>query len=110
MSIKFLEGIRKDCIRIEGSMTSQHSREIEDFIINLMRRYSRVKVDVSAVNEIDRCGLHLLTLLKNFGGDRVDIFSTSPVVDVALAQMRSARRHLHSTHLPLRDIQHSITN
>lgn len=110
MSIKFLESIRKDCIRIEGSMTSQHFREIENFIISMMRRYSRVKIDLSAVNEIDRCGVHLLTMLKNFGGDGVDIFSTSPVVDAALAHMRSARRHPHSTHLPRRDIQHSINN
>lgn len=99
MSIKFIEGNQKDCIHIEGSMTSQHSREIEDFIINMMRLYSCLKVDISAVNEIDRCGLHLLSMLKNFGGDRVDIFSTSPVVNVTLAQMRSATPHPNSTHI-----------
>lgn len=73
------------CIVFEGSMTYANSRNIENFIIDLMRRYLQLSIDLSRVDEIDRCGVHFLAILKRIGGDAVRIVATSPAVDMALA-------------------------
>lgn len=73
-----------------GAMTYEHSREIENQIIDALRRHPHLDVDLSAVDRIDSCGTHLLCMLKSYGGDAVSIVATSPSVEDAL------------THLPLR--------
>jgi hypothetical protein len=64
-------------------MTYEFAAEIEDKIIDALRRYTHVKVDLSRVLKIDLCGIHLLGLLKCFTGKGLVIVATSPAVDQA---------------------------
>ena len=79
---------------IDGSMTFPFSRQIEDRLIDTMRRHPRIEVDLSGVHEIDLCGIHHLQLLQTIGGEKVNIIALSPVVEHAsrsfLASQRSA--------------------
>jgi anti-anti-sigma regulatory factor len=76
-----------------GPMTCEHSREIENRIIDAMRHHSQLNVDLSGVEEIDLCGIHLLSVLHSYGGESVRIVATSPTVDAALMRLPSNRRH-----------------
>ena len=49
-------------------------------------------MDLSAVDEIDLCGIHLLGLLQSFGGKEVVIVATSPVVEQASARLLGSFR------------------
>lgn len=80
----------------EGSMVYKNSRAIERFILDMVRRQRHVKVDLSKIKEIDRCGMHLLAMIKSFGTELFEIVATSPVVDVALAHIPLSRRKRHS--------------
>lgn len=79
-------------IVFSGPMTCQHSREIENSIIDAMRRHRRLNVDLSEVKEVDLCGIHLLRVLKSFGGDAVRIVATSPSIDYALLHLPNTKR------------------
>jgi len=86
-------GSKDDCCLVfDGQMTYPFSREIENQIIDSMRRHRRLKVDLSGVREIDLCGIHLLGVLRSFGDDALRIIATSPVVDAALSRLPSSRR------------------
>lgn len=78
-----------------GALTFEYAMEIEDRIIDALRRFSSFEVDLSAVTEIDLCGIHLLGVLHHLGGDRVKVLASSPVVDQAsrrlLASSQAAR-------------------
>lgn len=74
------------------SMTIAHVREIEDLIIQAMRRYENIDVDLSGVNEIDICGVHLLGMLQTLGGSEIHIVATSPVVDQQYTRLLSSYR------------------
>jgi ABC-type transporter Mla MlaB component len=63
-----------------GSMTFEFARYIEDRILDALRRYRHFEVDLSAVSEIDVCGVHLLGVLRTIGGDGVEIVASSPAV------------------------------
>lgn len=76
----------------EGKMTFEFSRELEDRIISAMRRHQCLEVDLSGVHEIDLCGIHLLGLLQNFGGKKVTIVATSPVVEQAASRLLASFR------------------
>lgn len=76
-----------------GPMTCRNSRDIENRIINAMRQHPQLTVDLSGVEEIDLCGIHLLGVLQSFGGEAVRIIATSPSVDAALLQLPSTHRH-----------------
>lgn len=87
MNITLNGGKENCCLVFEGAMTRQFSREMEDRIIDCMRRYPNLKVDLSGVSEIDLCGEHLLGVLHSFGDDVIRIVATSPVVETALSRI-----------------------
>jgi hypothetical protein len=70
-------------LTFDMKMTYEFATELEDRIIDALRRYTRVEVDLSKVLEIDLCGIHLLGLLKCFTGKGLVIVATSPAVDRA---------------------------
>lgn len=79
--------IRLDChdqgcrLVFTGSMTYRFSHYMEDQILDAMHRFPKVEVDLSAVSEIDHCGVHLLGVIRNFGGKGADIVARSPAVE-----------------------------
>ncbi|MFZ4539577.1 STAS domain-containing protein [Propionivibrio sp.] len=66
-------------LKLEGKMTYEFYRELEDRVIDAMRRYKNLEVDLSEVSEIDLCGIHLIGLLQSAGR----IVAVSPVVEEA---------------------------
>jgi hypothetical protein len=70
-------------LTFDKKMTYEFATELEDKIIDALRRYTHVEIDLSRVLEIDLCGIHLLGLLKCFIGKGVVIVATSPAVDQA---------------------------
>lgn len=76
----------------EGKMTFEFSRELEDRMIAAMRRHQCLEVDLSGVREIDLCGIHLLGVLQSFGGKKVTIVATSPVVERASSRLLGSFR------------------
>lgn len=68
---------------IDGRMTSQFSRQIEDRLIDAMRRHPRIELDLSGVEEIDRSGVNHLRQLKRLGGNGIAIVASSPVIEHA---------------------------
>lgn len=75
----------------DGCLTAEFSRELEDRIIEALRRYTRFEVDLSGVKEVDQCGLHLLHVLNRIGGDYVETVADSPVVAEATRQFAPPR-------------------
>jgi ABC-type transporter Mla MlaB component len=75
-------------LKFEGKMTFDVWKDLEERVIDAMRRYKHLEVDLSDVQEIDLCGLHLVGLLRTVG----TIVATSPAVE------QSSRRLLASTH------------
>lgn len=71
------------CLIIEGPMTSKNVLDIEKQIIDTMRAYRSIDVDLSKVTEIDRHGIHLINFLKKIGGQAVQITAASPAVKLA---------------------------
>lgn len=78
----------------DGSMTTAFANQLEDRILDAMRSYRHLEVDLSGVREIDLCGIHLIRLLQTVGGKAVDFVATSPIVEraLALASARGARQ------------------
>ena len=73
---------QSECRLVFGaSMTVAHANELEDQIINAMRRHRKLEVDLSGVREMDSCGVHLLGMLTALGGADIRVVATSPVVD-----------------------------
>lgn len=68
-----------------GRLTVEFARYAEDRIIEALRRFRNFEVDLSAVSEIDHCGVHLLSVLRKIGGAAVSIVASSAVVEQALA-------------------------
>lgn len=66
-----------------GKMTFDVAAELEDRIVDAMRRHERIEVDLSGVTEIDLCGIHWLGLLHSVGGNEVHIVDSSPIVEQA---------------------------
>ncbi|HJV25607.1 MAG TPA: STAS domain-containing protein [Aromatoleum sp.] len=81
MRVTLLEGGEVSRLVFEGDMTLEFSNEMEDRILGAMRRRKPVQVDLSAVEEIDLCGLHMLGMMQTMGKDKMDIVATSPAVD-----------------------------
>ncbi len=74
-------------LTFKSKMTFEFAREIEDMILDALRRYTRIEVDLSKVNEIDICGIHLLGLLETFANKGVAIIATSPAIEKAYEQL-----------------------
>lgn len=86
-------GVQNNCRLVFGaSMTLAHARELEDQIINAMRRHTKLEVDLSSVREIDSCGVHLLGMLNTLGGADIRIVATSPVVEQQYARFLASYR------------------
>jgi len=67
-------------------MTKECQREMEDRVIEALRRYRHFEVDLSGVYYIDAYGKRLLNLLKEFGGNAVEIIACSTSVEQAMEQ------------------------
>jgi ABC-type transporter Mla MlaB component len=63
---------------IGGRVTQENSARLEAGIIDTMRRYARVEVDLAGVQEIDGCGIRLIGLMQRLGGKEVQIVAASP--------------------------------
>ncbi len=92
MNLKFNDSEDGRCVILEGSMICKNSRATERFLLDMLRQHRQLKVDLSKVTEIDRCGIHLLAMIKSFGSEFVEIVATSPVVDVAMVHIPATRR------------------
>lgn len=83
-------------LKIVGKMTYESYRELEDRIIDAMRRHKSLEIDLGEVNEVDLCGLHLVGLLNHVGV----ICASSPVIEQAarrlLVSHNSAALGLHA--------------
>ena len=90
MKITHTSNWRHCRLAFDGKMTHEFSVEMEDEIINLMRRHSYLKIDLSAVCEIDSYGILLIDVLQCLTGKAVEIEATSPVVAMALANRASS--------------------
>lgn len=86
-------------LTFKSKMTFEFSGEIEDMILDALRRYRHVQVDLSKVNEIDICGVHLLGVLDNFADKGIEVIATSPAIKNAYEQRhnRLVQRHLKSS-------------
>lgn len=93
MEFEVKSGSYGNCLIFSGPMTCRNSREIENRIISAMRQHPQLNVDLSGVEEIDLCGIHLLGVLQSHGGEAVRITATSPSVDLALMQLPSTQRN-----------------
>lgn len=93
MSVTLVGGENRTCrLVFDGSMTFTHARELEDRVIEAMRRYEHLEIDLGGVEEIDIFGIHLLGLLQGVGGNDASIVSASPVVEQASARLLSSPR------------------
>lgn len=70
-------------LKIVGKMTYESYRELEDRIIDAMRRHKSLEIDLGEVSEVDLCGLHLIGLLHHVGV----IVASSPVIEQAARRL-----------------------
>lgn len=78
-------------LTFDRQMTFAFATELEDMIIDALRRYKCVEVDLSKVVEIDLYGTHLLGLLQSFFGKGVVVVGTSPAVEKVYGRLASPR-------------------
>lgn len=71
----------------DHKMTFEFVAELEEMIIDALRRYTHVEVDLSRVLEIDLCGMNLLGFLKCFVDKGLVIVATSPAVERAYERL-----------------------
>lgn len=71
---------------IGGRVTQENSARLEAGIIDTMRRYARVDVDLAGVHEIDRVGMRLIGLMQRLGGQEVRIVAASEAFQTAADQ------------------------
>lgn len=74
-------------LTFDGRMTSEYSSQIEDQIIDAMRRHRYLEVDLSKVEEIDPCGVRLVDLLKSVA----IVVATSPIVEEAANRIHNEK-------------------
>lgn len=95
MSINLIDQEGGCRLIFDGCLTSEYARELEDRIIEALRRYTHFELDLSGVREVDQCGLHLLWILNTLGGDHVETVAPSPVVEQANRQLCPGGRAGH---------------
>lgn len=92
MSISIV-ALEEGCRLVFGAdLTFDFVRELEDAIIDALRRYAYIEIDLAGVTRIDACGIHLLGLLLDFGGGRAKIASNMQLVEQAYARFFSSQR------------------
>lgn len=74
-----------------GSLTFESAREMEDRIIDALRRYTRFEIDLAGVREIDVCGIHLLGILETVAGNAVEVSRNSLIVQRAYERLAPQR-------------------
>lgn len=79
-------------LTFDGSITYDSWREMEDKIIDALRRYTLFEVDLSGIEEIDLCGVHLLDMLRSVGKTHVHVVASSTVVDQASKRLLTPQR------------------
>ncbi|HQW20554.1 MAG TPA: hypothetical protein PLI90_07770 [Rhodocyclaceae bacterium] len=92
MSITLVENGDACRMIFDGSITYEYWAEQEDIIIGAMRRYTSFEVDLSGIQEIDLCGIHLLGVLHSVGGKNVTIVASSSIVDQASKRLLASQR------------------
>ena len=92
MSVTIIDHDQSCQLIFTGRLTCEFSREMEDRIIEALRRYRHVDIDLAAVEEVDLCGLHLLGMLQNIGGEHARIVARSAVVDQASKRLLTSYR------------------
>lgn len=92
MSITLVENGDACRMTFSGSITYEYWRDQEDIIIGAMRRYTSFEVDLSGIQDIDLCGIHLLGVLHSVGGKNVTIVAASPIVDQASKRLLASQR------------------
>lgn len=97
MDLTFIDSGRSCRIVIAGRVTEEFSAQLEARMVDAMRRYPRLTLDLSGVAEIDRFGIRFLQLMQNLGGKELAIVATSPAVEQAsdVAAMANGTRRLH---------------
>lgn len=94
MTVCLIPGNKGCQLVFSGSLTYEFSRDMEDQIIGALRGYEHIDVDLSDVQEIDLCGIHLLGVLQTLGGEHVDIVADSPVVQNASQRLLASQRSI----------------
>lgn len=97
MNLTFIGSDRSCRIVIAGRVTEEFSAQLEAGIVDAMRRYPQLTVDLSGIAEIDHFGVRFLKMVQNLGGKELAIVATSPAVERATEVAASARqaRRLH---------------
>lgn len=91
MKITLIDKAHACRLIFDGSLTMEFARELEDGIIDALRRYTHFEVDLSRVLEIDICGIHLLGVLDAIAGSHVEIVDSSPAVQRAYERLAPRR-------------------
>lgn len=93
----------------DGSLTHEFAGELDDRIVEALRRCTRFEVDLSGVKEIDLCGLHLLRMLESVAGENLTTLATSPVVEQAQKRLLASGRWswLRGRRVPLGSDHHA---
>jgi anti-anti-sigma regulatory factor len=92
MKITLIDNKEQCQLIFSGRLTYQFAQELENRIIDALRRYSHFEIDLSGVREIDICGIHLLGILDAVAGNNVKVIATSPVVAQAQQRLLAPRR------------------
>jgi len=92
MSITLIDDGNCCYMTFAGSITYEFWHGLEDIIIGAMRRHTYFQVDLSGIQEIDLCGLHLIGILHSVGGKNVSVVASSPVVDIAAKRLLASQR------------------
>lgn len=86
-------------LKFAGKMTYECYRELEDRIIDAMRRHKSLEIDLGEVSEIDLCGLHLVGLLHRVGV----IVASSPVIEQATKRLLTSHNSAALGHMARRE-------
>lgn len=79
-------------LTFDGSLTYDSWREMEDTIIDALRRHTLFEMDLSGIRDIDLCGVHLLEMLRSVGKTQVQVVAGSAVVDQASERLLTPQR------------------
>lgn len=91
MSVTLIDKGNACRLVFDGYLTFEFSRDLEDRIIDALRRFKQFELDLSNVQEIDLCGLHLLQTIHSFCGDKVELVAGASIVEQASRRLLTSR-------------------
>lgn len=94
MSITLIESGDVCRMVFDGCLTFEHARELEDHVIHALRRFTSFELDLSEVEEIDLCGLHLLQVIFSICGTKAVLTAGSQILEQASQRLLPSRRGL----------------